>query len=199
LVMFDECGSIRRGYKHPVIIERANLGKGMLIRDEQAGDEDAIRQLVTAAFHDHPHSDQREHFLIGALRASGALTLSLVADEDGAPVGHIAFSPVKIDGASQNWYGLGPVAVIPARQRSGIGQALVHAGLVRLKSISAAGCVVLGDPAFYTRFGFAARPQLTFAGAPPEYFLSLPFGATVPAGTVEYHPSFYYPSQHAEE
>jgi putative acetyltransferase len=187
------------GYKHPAIKEHADLGNGMLIRDEQAGDEDAIRQLVEAAFHDHPHSDQREHLLIDPLRASGAMTLSLVTNEDGAPVGHIAFSPVKIDGASQNWYGLGPVAVIPARQRSGIGQALVHAGLVRLKSISAAGCVVLGDPAFYTRFGFTARPQLTFAGAPPEYFLSLPFGATVPAGTVEYHPSFYYPSQHAEE
>jgi putative acetyltransferase len=171
----------------------------MLIRDEQAGDEDAIRQLVAAAFHDHPHSDQREHFLIGALRASGAMTLSLVTDEDGAPVGHIAFSPVKIDGVSQNWYGLGPVAVIPARQRSGIGQALVHTGLARLKSTAAAGCVVLGDPAFYTRFGFAARPQLTFAGAPSEYFLSLPFGTTVPAGAVEYHPCFYYPSQDAEE
>ncbi|EWY35858.1 GCN5 family N-acetyltransferase [Skermanella stibiiresistens SB22] len=171
----------------------------MLIRDEQAGDEDAIRQLVEAAFHDHPHGDQREHLLIDVLRASGAMILSLVADQDGAPVGHIAFSPVRIDGACQHWYGLGPVAVIPARQRSGIGQALVHAGLVRLKSISAAGCVVLGDPTFYTRFGFAARQQLTFAGAPLEYFLSLPFGATVPAGTVEYHPSFYHPSQHAEE
>jgi putative acetyltransferase len=161
----------------------------MLIRDEQAGDEDGIRQLVAAAFQDHPHSDQREHFLINALRASGAMTLSLVTDEDGVPVGHIAFSPVKIDGASLNWYGLGPVTVIPAKQRSGIGQALVHAGLLRLKSTGAAGCVVLGDSAFYTRFGFAAHPQLTFDGAPPEYFLSLPFGATVPAGAVEYHPS----------
>jgi putative acetyltransferase len=161
----------------------------MLIRDEQPGDEDAIRQLVAAAFRDHPHSDQREHFLIDALRASSALTLSLVADEDGTPIGHIAFSPVKIGGVPQNWYGLGPVAVTPARQRSGIGQALVRAGLARLKS-TAAGCVVLGDPAFYTRFGFKAHPQLTFAGAPPEYFLSLPFGPVVPAGTVEYHSSF---------
>jgi putative acetyltransferase len=162
----------------------------MLIRDEQAGDEDAIRQLVAAAFRDHPHSDQREHFLIDALRASGALTLSLVADEDGTLVGHIAFSPVKFGGVSQNWYGLGPVAVTPARQRSGIGQALVRTGLARLKSTAATGCVVLGDPAFYTRFGFEARPQLTFVGAPAEYFLSLPFGPAVPAGAVEYHASF---------
>jgi putative acetyltransferase len=87
--------------------------------------------------------------------------------------------------------GLDLIVVTPARQRSGIGQALVHAGLARLKSTTAAGCVVLGDPAFYTRFGFEARPQLTFAGAPPEYFLSLPFGLAVPTGMVEYHPSFY--------
>ena len=162
----------------------------MLIRDEQAGDEDAIRQLVAAAFRDHPHSDQRERLLIDALRSSGALTLSLVAEENGTPIGHIAFSPVKIGGTSQNWCGLGPVAVTPARQRSGIGQALVRTGLARLKSTGAAGCVVLGDPAFYNRFGFTARPQLTFAGAPAEYFLSLPFSATVPAGAVEYHSSF---------
>ena len=170
----------------------------MQIRDEQPGDEDAIRQLVAAAFRDHPHSDQREHFLIDALRASGAMTCALVADENGAPIGHIAFSPVKIGGTSQNWYGLGPVAVTPARQRSGIGQALVQAGLARLKSTTAAGCVVLGDPAFYTRFGFEARPQLTFAGAPAEYFLSLPFGPAVPAGAVEYHPSFYSPALRVE-
>jgi predicted N-acetyltransferase YhbS len=81
----------------------------MLIRDEQPGDEDAIRQLVAAAFRDHPHSDQREHFLIDALRASGAMTLSLVADENGTPIGHIAFSPVKIGGRSLNRYGLGPI------------------------------------------------------------------------------------------
>jgi putative acetyltransferase len=97
---------------------------------------------------------------------------------------------VKTGGVPQNWYGLGPVAVTPARQRSGIGQALVRTGLARLKSTGAAGCVVLGDPAFYTRFGFKARPQLTFAGAPPEYFLLLPFGRGVSAGVVEYHPSF---------
>jgi putative acetyltransferase len=79
-----------------LVIRCAEAGENMLIRDEQAGDEDAIRQLVAAAFRDHPHSDQREHFLIDALRASGALTVSLVAEENGAPVGHIAFSPVKI-------------------------------------------------------------------------------------------------------
>lgn len=162
----------------------------MLIRDEQPGDEEAIRRLVEAAFRDHPHSDRREHHLIDALRSANALTLSLVADDDGTPIGHIAFSPVTIGGTSSNWYGLAPVAVTPARQRSGTGRSLVDAGLTRLKSAGAAGCVVLGDPAYYNRFGFKVRPELTYAGAPPEYFLALPFGATVPAGTVEYHACF---------
>jgi putative acetyltransferase len=96
----------------------------MLIRDERPGDEEAIRQLVEAAFRDHPHSDQREHHLIDALRSASALTLSLVAEEDGAPIGHIAFSPVTIGGTFHNWYGLAPVAVTPARQHHGIG--LLH-------------------------------------------------------------------------
>jgi putative acetyltransferase len=162
----------------------------MLIRDERPGDEEAIRRLVEAAFRDHPHSDQREHHLIDALRSAGALTLSLLADDDGTPVGHIAFSPVTIGGTSPNWYGLAPVAVTPTRQRSGIGRFLINAGLSRLKSTGAAGCVVLGDPAYYTRFGFQVRPELTYAGAPPEYFLALPFGESLPAGAVEYHACF---------
>jgi putative acetyltransferase len=165
----------------------------MLIRDERPGDEEAIRQLVEAAFRDHPHSDQREHHLIDALRSASALTLSLVAEEDGAAIGHIAFSPVTIGGTSHDWYGLAPVAVTPARQRHGIGRSLVNSGLTRLKSIGAAGCVVLGDPAYYTRFGFKVRPELTYAGAPPEYFLTLPFGESLPAGAVEYHACFTDP------
>jgi putative acetyltransferase len=162
----------------------------MLIRDERPGDEEAIRHLVEAAFRDHPHSDQSEHHLIDALRSASALTLSLVAEEDGAPIGHIAFSPVTIGGTFHNWYGLAPVAVTPARQHHGIGQFLVDTGLTRLKSTGAAGCVVLGDPAYYTRFGFKVRPELTYAGASPEYFLALPFGESLPAGAVKYHACF---------
>lgn len=167
----------------------------MLVRDEQGRDEHAIRQLVADAFRDHPHSDQSEPFLVDALRRSGALTLSLVAEVNrgvnGEPAGYIAFSPVRIGGVLQDWYGLGPVAVSPAHQGSGIGQALVRGGLERLKATGAAGCVVLGEPGFYGRFGFKARPQLTFDGAPAEFFLSLPFGPAIPAGAVEYHPNFY--------
>lgn len=162
----------------------------MLIRDERPGDDEAIRRLVEAAFRNHPHSNHHEHLLVDALRSAGALTLSLVADDDGTLIGHIAFSPVTIGGTSHNWYGLAPIAVTPARQRSGIGRSLVKAGLTRLKSAGAAGCVVLGDPTYYTQFGFEVRPELTYAGAPPEYFLAFPFGTIVPAGAVEYHACF---------
>jgi len=137
------------------------------------------------------HSDRSEHFLVDALRRSGALTLSLIAEVDDAPARYIAFSPVRIGGVFQDWYGLGPVAVSPQHQGSRIGQALIRGGLDRLGAIGAAGCVLLGEPGFYCRFGFKAQPQLTFDGAQAEFFLSLPFGPAVPAGAVEYHSSFY--------
>ena len=162
----------------------------MLIREEREGDFAAIRLVLAAAFRDHPYSDQREHFLVDALRGAGALTVALVAEEDGEIVGHIAFSPIQIDGRLQGWYGLGPVAVHPHRQRAGIGQALVRAGLVRLANLRAGGCVLLGEPAYYGRFGFAVHPQLRLEGVPPEYFMALAFGSTYPSGAVTYHGAF---------
>ncbi len=162
----------------------------MLIREERTGDRETVRLVVAEAFKEHPHSSQREHHLVDALRDAGALTLALVAEENGEVVGHVAFSPVRIGGVVEQWYGLGPVAVRPDRQRQGIGTALIREGLKRLKSLQAAGCVLLGEPDYYGRFGFAAYPQLRLEGVPPEFFLALPFNGTVPAGTVEYHPAF---------
>lgn len=71
----------------------------MMIRPEWADDYDAIRRILIAAFADHPYSRATEHLIVDALRASDALTVALVAELDGKVVGHIAFSPVKIDGA----------------------------------------------------------------------------------------------------
>ena len=120
----------------------------------------------------------------------GALTLSLVAEEDGQIIGHAAFSPVTIDGRPCGWYGLGPVAVRPNRQRRGIGDAVISEGLGELVAYGAAGCVVLGEPAYYGRFGFNADSRLRFPGPPAEYFQALAFGGPVPSGTVAYHPAF---------
>ncbi len=79
-------------------------------------------------------------------------------------VGHIAFSPVTIDGRDLGWYGLGPLAVHPDRQRLGIGALLVRTGLDLLRDQAAQGCVLLGDPLYYARFGFRQDPGLEFPG-----------------------------------
>ncbi|RDZ26226.1 GNAT family N-acetyltransferase [Lysobacter silvisoli] len=166
--------------------------RGATLRDERAGDADAIGRVVAAAFADHPHSQQTEHRIVDALRAADAMTLSLVAERDGHIVAHAAWSPVRIDGADIGWYGLGPVAVAPAVQGRGIGRALVEAGLARLRTLGARGCVVAGDPGYYGRFGFRADPALRYPGLPPEYFMALSFDGFV-SGTVAYHPAFDTP------
>lgn len=161
-----------------------------MIRDQQLDDDAVVRQLVEDAFRGRPYSDGNEAPIVETLRAAGALTLALVAEEGGEILGQVAFSPVAIDGAVRDWYGLGPVAVRPDRQGRGIGQALIRAGLDRIRALGAQGCVLAGAPGYYGRFGFAADPRLQSPGIPPQYFLVLPFGAEVPDGTVTFHAAF---------
>jgi len=162
----------------------------MEIRPECPEDIEAIRDLITSAFEEAPHSSQTEAAIVDALRKDGALTISLVAVEDGALVGHVAFSPVTINGEAKSWYGLGPVAVRPALQRKGIGRALIQEGLGHLREMNAQGCVVLGDPAYYGRFGFISDPELRYGDVPPEYFQGLAFTEAEPKGEVSYHAGF---------
>ena len=163
----------------------------MIVRPEQTSDIDVIRTLTETAFRTAPHAAGTEHLIIDRLRAAGALTLSLVAEADGAIAGHVAFSPVTISDGSAGWYGLGPISVDPARQGEGIGTRLVREGLERLKALGAAGCVLLGDPAYYGRFGFSADPKLVLEGVAPEYFQRVAFSPVYGGGTVSYHPAFY--------
>jgi putative acetyltransferase len=165
----------------------------LVIRDEAAGDEGPIDAVLGAAFRDHPFSRQTEAAIVRALRHDGALRLSLVATIDGAVVGHLACSAVRIQGQDQGWCGLGPIGVLPGRQRAGIGSALVRNALRRLAGRGVPGCVVLGDPAWYGRFGFAARPGLVLPGAPPAHFLALALTGPVPQGQVAFHPAFAAP------
>jgi predicted N-acetyltransferase YhbS len=160
------------------------------IRDARPADAPAIRRLTERAFAGAEHASGTEADIIDTLRRTGRLTLSLVATAGDEVVGHAAFSPVTIAGAASGWHGLGPVAVLPERQGAGIGAALIRAGLARLR---AAGCVVHGEPAYYTRLGFAWHPGLRFDGAPAEYFLALPFTGPPPSGAVVYQPAFYGP------
>jgi putative acetyltransferase len=161
-----------------------------MIRDQQPDDDAVVRQLVGDAFRGQPYSDGREPAILDALRAAGVLTVALVVEKDGQILGQVAFSPVAIDGTARDWYGLGPVAVRPDRQGQGIGQALIRAGLDRIRALGARGCVLAGAPGYYGRFGFTADPRLQSPGIPPQYFLVLPFGAEVPDGTVTFHPAF---------
>ena len=163
----------------------------MILRRETPGDTEAIRTLTEEAFRTAPHADGTEHVIIDRLRAAGALALSLVAEIDGVVAGHVAFSPVTVSDGRAGWYGLGPIAVAPAHQGKGIGSALVRTGLAHLRAGGAVGCVLLGDPAFYGRFGFAAGPALTLEGVPPAYFLYVAFSPVYGEGTVSYHPAFY--------
>jgi putative acetyltransferase len=162
----------------------------MIVRDEIPADRAAITTLIDEAFRGKPYSDGCEAAIVSALRDAGALTFSLVAEEEGGIAGHIAFSPVTIGESLQGWYGLGPVAVSLARQKRGIGSRLINEGLERLRRIGSAGCVLAGDPAYYSRFGFRNHPQLTYPGLPAEYFMALSFGDPVPEGVVSYHAAF---------
>jgi len=160
------------------------------LRPERNGDAATTRAVVTAAFLKTEHSSGTEGAIVDALRASGMLAVSLVAEDDGAIVGHVAFSPVTIDGHDRGWFGLGPVAVDPRFQRQGIGARLIEAGLAQLREAGAQGCVVLGDPGYYARFGFASAPTLTYPGVPAEYFQRLAFAGAAPTGTVAYSACF---------
>lgn len=160
------------------------------IRGETDADAGAITDVTVAAFTALEISGHTEQFIIAALRAAGALTVSLVAELDGRVIGHIAFSPVTLSDGTPNWYGLGPVSVLPECQRQGIGKALVQEGLSRLKTLNARGCCLVGHPEYYRKFGFGNLPGLVVEGVPGEFFFALPFDGHAPHGTVTFHDAF---------
>lgn len=162
----------------------------VVIRDEAHADARAIADVTAAAFRPLAISRHTEQFIINALRAANALTVSLVAEVDGRVVGHVAFSPVTISDGTTGWYGLGPVSVLPQYQRRGIGQALIRQGLSRLERLQARGCCLVGHPGYYRRFGFGNVAGLVHEGVPPEVFFVLSFDGHVPQGTVTFHEAF---------
>jgi putative acetyltransferase len=162
----------------------------LIIRNELQSDIKAIFDITKAAFENHPYSNNTEQFIINALRAANALTVSLVAEIDGKLVGHIAFSPVTFSDGTENWYGLGPISVLPDYQKQGIGTSLGNKGLDMLKESDAKGCVLVGDPNYYQRFGFKSPDGLKHEGVPQANFLVLSFCDKIPTGTVQFHQAF---------
>ena len=162
----------------------------MIVRNETAADIPAIETVTTAAFLNAPHTSHTEQFIVNALREAGKLTLSLVAEMEGAVIGHVAVSPVSISDDAPAWFGLGPISVLPEHQRRGVGSQLMREALRILRERGAAGCVVLGDPEYYNRFGFQVDPNLILSDVPPEFFQVISLGSSRPQGIVSYHAAF---------
>jgi putative acetyltransferase len=164
-----------------------------VVRPERADDVPAIRAVNEQAFGRAAAAD-----LVDALRGHGKATLSLVAVRGARVVGHILFSPVRIESGCRSiaGLGLGPMAVLPAHQREGIGSRLVGTGLEECRRAGHGWVVVLGHPEYYPRFGFvpASRHGLAWEHpAPDEAFMVLPLreGALAPGGgLVRYAPGF---------
>jgi putative acetyltransferase len=161
-----------------------------IVRPERGGDAAAIRAVHVAAF-----PTPRESRLVDAVRRAGGAVVSLVAERDGALVGHILFSPVAVERGARRGLGLAPLAVLPAHQRHGIGAALVRAGLRQARARGDDFVVVLGEPVYYRRFGFAAASGV---GLTNEYgadaaFMALALheeGLAGVSGLVTYGPEF---------
>lgn len=166
------------------------MNMNVTIRPESPSDIERIYAITIEAFKEEIHSDHTEQYIVNALRRSGALTISTVAELDGTVVGHVAVSPVVISSGDKNWFGVGPISVQPDYQGMGIGSDLMQAVIKQLKAQGAAGCVLLGEPSFYTRFGFKSYAALSLSGVPAEYFQALSFGSAIPTGTVSYHKAF---------
>lgn len=175
----------------------SELGPGMTrpdaptIRPERPADAAAIRAVHEAAFPTHA-----EAALVDALRAAGRLVVSLVAtNAAGGVIGHAALSPVTVDGRDCGGLGLAPVAVLPAQQRRGVGGRLIRAALAAAEARAAAFVVVLGDPAYYARFGFHRAGEFGLAneyGADAEFMVkeTRPDGLPPGRGLVKYAPEF---------
>jgi len=162
----------------------------MIIRPEATSDFVDIGEITAAAFAPKPFSNGTEPAVIEALRDNGDLILSLVAVEGVEIVGQITFSAVKIDDEHQGWFGLGPVAVRPDRQSEGIGGALILAGLEHLRQMNAAGCVLVGNPDYYSRFGFINKCGLEYGGLDATVVQKLVLAGPDKTGTLTYCESF---------
>jgi putative acetyltransferase len=152
-----------------------------------------IYDLVKRAFAPMPFSGGDEQDLVTALRAAGDLALSLVAvSPDGNVIGHVGFSPVTIDHRSCGWFQMAPVSVTPELLHMGIGSALIRAGIERLGAGGASGVAVVGNPAYYERFGFRAIDGLTPDSAHDlPHFRAQVLAGSSPQGTLSYAQAFY--------
>ncbi len=166
----------------------------MRIRDERPDDVSRISRIHYAAFTGHPvhapDAEPFEHHIVERLRASGALTLSLLAEVGAEAVGHIALSPAAVADNHAGWFLLGPIGVLPPFQGRGIGSALVRESLRRMRDMGALGIVLVGDPGFYARLGFENVQGLVYQGVPDRYVLAAGLAGASPTGRIIAHTAF---------
>lgn len=171
----------------------------MEIRSELPQDVAKIHELTAEAFSGMSYSSGTEPYIVDALRAEGALALSLVAVEAGVILGHVAFSPMQDASGKSDWCALGPVSILPSRQRQGIGSALIQEGLRRLKMLNLKGCALLGDVGYYGRFGFVRDAEVTLEGVPAEYSLICWMRESAGSEVLKFHEAFFrdYPKSNS--
>jgi putative acetyltransferase len=178
----------------PIVVAIIKLGcmspHSFLIRPELPEDITAITSIVDEAFLGMPYAEGDEAALIVELRRLGELSISLVAEENGFVVGQVAFSQARSSDGAFGWYGLGPIAVLPKYQHRGIGSALMRAGLESIDKLGANGCILVGHPQFYVRFGFINAPGTAPANEPSEHFMVKLFRGQMPSGPIYFHPAF---------
>ena len=165
---------------------------GLVIRREAAHDVSVIRHVNEQAF-----GQPAEARLVDALRAGGAVLLSLVAERDGMIVGHVLFSSAKILGDANETHAvaLAPIAVLPEYQQTGVGSALIRQGLAELRDAGHGLVIVLGHPGYYPRFGFVTASRFGIRcpfKVPGEAFMvtKLRSDVVLPSGMVQYHKAF---------
>lgn len=164
----------------------------MHIRPERPSDIPYIRTVNLTAF-----ETSTEANLVDVLREQAEPFVSLVADDGGAIVGHILFSPVTLTAHPElRIIGLAPMAVVPTRQRQGIGSALIHEGLKRSRPLGFGAVIVLGHAQYYPRFGFTPASHFDLAceyDVPEDVFMALELDQGIlkgKSGTIRYHPAF---------
>ncbi len=163
----------------------------MLIRVEEPKDHGAIYALTKRAFAPMPFAAGDEQDLIDALRDGDALSLSLVAEQRGTVIGHVALSPASHESGQDGWFGLGPISVEPGLQKTGVGGALIADATAWMKARHARGCILVGDINYYARHGFQPAPAHAPENEPAEHFMVLPLGGGIPAGRFRFHPAFH--------
>jgi putative acetyltransferase len=163
----------------------------VIIRPERNSDATAVHAVVAAAFE---RDDEAK--LVDALRRVADPYIAFVAEAEGRVIGHVAFTPITVDGDGPAAMGLAPVAVEPNTQNRGVGSALVRAGLKECAARDVGLVFVLGHSEYYPRFGFRPAFDLGFhyrsTELDPSFFvLELsPRAAAGRSGYVRYHPAF---------